>query len=132
MRRQEETGRNAVLAWEFSLEDQGGLVGLAVVIGAAADLAEGMLLVEGDGWGVGFADFEKQAAGVASAEILQGCIQERCGCPGAAVGWVYGGGEDVRFIGGLAGQEEAGNFAKSFADEKKVVGLARRGCRGRR
>ena len=129
MRRQEETGRNAVLACEFSFEEEGGFVGLAIVVGAAADLAEGVLLVEGDGWGAGFADFEKQASGVKNAKILQRRIQQRGGYASAAVGGVYGEVEDFGFVSGLAGHEEAGDFAQGFADKKKLVGFVRRGCK---
>jgi len=64
-------------------------------------------LVEGDGWGVGFADFEEQGGWRCECgNSSKAAFKSAVAVPGAAVGWVYGEVEDFRFIGGLAGQDE--------------------------
>jgi hypothetical protein len=95
---------------------------MAVIGGALADLAEAVFLVEGDGGGVGLADFQEEAGGSAGVKLVQGGEEEGRGDAGAAVGPVDGYIEEFSFVGGLAGHEEAGDFLRGFANEDKCAG----------
>jgi hypothetical protein len=100
-----------VLASEYFNHKYRSFVGVAVVGGTAAGLAEAVFFVEGNGALVRLANFEKKAIDSRAPEFGNGFVEKRFGEPRTALFWGYAEIEEFSFGDDRLHDEETGNLA---------------------